>query len=347
MAGDINHFYQLIIEACNDPFIGYSQADRRSISLGVQYRTYCDCSSIESWGLTLSGFFANNPWFTTHNERSALQSIGFHQVELSGEWKPGDILWKPGHTEVVYQGRVTMGAHTDGIAFESQVSINNKAVSPGYYSECWRYQDGADPGKPVKTINRAVVSALCGNFWRESHVNPGMWEGTVEGAPGYGLGQWTGDRRTALSAWMDGHGYDRDNGDGQLEFLIVEGDWIDTASSPLHYDSLMDFLTTTETDIDKLTETYMRCWERPGIPALEERIEFAHKAYQYIGERGSDVVQWIKGNRYLSEDEALSNCVRVYQKLGLLLGGGGGEGWSNLLRYGCYRELYRKRYIWR
>lgn len=345
---DINHFYQLVIQACNDPNIGYSQSKRRTISLGVSYQTFCDCSSLPSWALTLSGFFSNNPWFTTANEISQIQRAGFVQVPINDEWKAGDILWKNGHTEIVYSGRITMGAHTDGVAFPQQVSINNKATSPSYYTSCWRYGNGADPGEPVKSIKLSVVSAISGNFWRESHVNPAMWEGLVIGGPGFGLGQWTGDRRTNLFNWMDSHGYSRDNGDGQIEFLIAEGDWIDTPSSPLHYDSLMDFLTTTETDIPKLTETYMRCWERPGVPALEERVAFAEKAYTWLNSHGGDKVDWIAGNRYLSEEEALNNTIRVYQKLGLLIGGGeGGQGWSNLLKYGCYRELYRRSYIWR
>lgn len=345
---DITNAYNLVIQACNDPYIGYSQANRRSISLGVSYRTYCDCSSLLSWALTLSGFYLDNPWFSTHNEISQLQKVGFNQSPLTGEWKPGDILWKPGHTEMVYSGRVTMGAHTDGIAFADQVSINGKATSPSYYTSCWRYQDGADPDKPVKTVSIAVVSALCGNFWRESHVNPSLWEGLVVGGPGFGLGQWTGDRRIALFTFMDSHGYDRADGDGQIEFLVEEGDWIDVPASPLHFDSLMDFLTTDNTDVAKLTETYMRCWERPGVPALEERVEFAQNCYTYLQSHGSDSVSWITGNRYLSEDEGLNNSVRVFQKLALIIGGStGGEGWSNLLRFGCYRELYRRRLIFR
>ena len=348
MAADINRFYQLVIQACQDPNIGYSQANRRSITLGASYRTYCDCSSLISWALTLSGFFADNPWFATSNMLGMIQSSGFRQVPLNGEWKPGDVLWKQGHTEVVYSGRVTMGAHTDGIAFADQVSINGKGTSPGYYTSCWRYLNGADPSEPVKTINLAVVSAVCGNFWRESHVNPSLWEGLVVGGPGFGLGQWTGDRRTALFEWMDSHGYDRADGDGQIEFLIEEGDWIDVSSSPLHFDSLMDFLTTDNTDVAKLTETYMRCWERPGVPALEERVEFAEKCYTWLQEHGSDSAEWITGNRYLSESEGLNNSIRVWQKLSLIIGGGtGGEGWSNLMRFGVARELYRRRYIWR
>lgn len=345
---DITKAYQLMVQACNDPNIGYSQSKRRTISLGVNYYTYCDCSSLISWALTGGGFFTNNPWFTTHNERAVLKNLGFEEVSLTGEWMPGDVLWKTGHTEVVYEGRVTMGAHTDGIAFADQVSINSKPTSPSYYESCLRYPEPVNPDPPVKTINLAVVAALCGNFWVESHVNPTVYEGLDPSGAGYGLGQWSFGRRDNLFAWMASHGYDKGDGDGQIEFLIYENEWIDKSASPLHFDSLMDWLTTDNTDIDKLTETYMVCWERPGVPALEERQDFAHQAYTYLQQHGSDKVNWITGNRYLSIPEALNNCIRVYQKLALIIGGDeGGEGWSNLLRWGIAREIYRRRLIWR
>lgn len=346
---DINLFYQLVIQACNDPFIGYSQARRTTISLGQSYRTYCDCSSLISWALTNSGFYTNNPWFATSNEISQLQRAGFTQVDLNSEWKPADVLWKQGHTEVVYQGRVTMGAHTDGITFADQVSINSKATSPSYYTSCWRYQNGATGEEPSVNISLFVASAIIGNWMRESTNNPGIWQSLTVGTGGYGLGQWSGSRRDDLFNWMDSHGYTSDNGDGQIEFFIEENDWSSTLSSPLAFNSLNEFLLSTSTDIDALTETFCNAWERAGVSALEERKKFAHQAYDYLIVHGTDTgVSWISGNRYLSEDEMLNNAILIYQKLSLLIGGTiGGQGWSNLLKYGCYRELYRRRYIWR
>lgn len=347
MAGDINKAYTLIIQACNDPNIGYSQSARRTISLGVSYHTFCDCSSIESWALTLSGFFENNPWFATGNQISQLKRIGFHEVPVGGNWNKGDILWRPGHTEMVYEGRVTMGAHTDGIAFPKQVSINEFASRPSEWVSCWRYQDGASGNVPVLNISIYVVAAIVGNWSRESNVNPGIWEGLTAGSGGYGLGQWTGERRENLFTYLNDHGYSQDSGDGQIMFFYEENDWASTASSPLPFENLEAFLTSDSTDIPALTETFMRAWERPGVPALEDRIAFAVKAYSYILEHSGDTVEWITGNRYLSEEEQLNNAVKCYQLLALGLNPDGGQGWSSLLRYGAARELYRRRYIWR
>lgn len=347
MAGDINRAFDLIVSACNDPNIGYSQARRTTISLGVTQKTYCDCSSLISWACALSGFAVNNPWFTTSNMRTYLTQWGFKKVDINGEWKPGDVVWKVRHTEMVHNDHVTMGAHTEGVAFADQVSINPKPTASNYYTEIYRFGDGATGGGGDPGISMYVVAAICGNFSRESTVNPGLWEGLTPGTGGFGLGQWTGGRRDNLFAWMDDHGYSRDDGDGQIEFLVAENEWQKESSQPLEFDSLTDFIMSTSTDIPALTETYMNAWERPGIPELEERIEFAEKALKHIQEHGNESATWIVSNSYLSEAERLNNVLCVWQKLGILFPGSGGQGWSGTLRHGAARELYRRRYIWR
>lgn len=341
----IKDAYNNVIAACNDPYVGYSQAKRRTITLGITTRTYCDCSSLLSWALTLGGFYSNNPWFSTHNERAQLKSVGFHEEPITGEWKRGDILWRAGHTEMVYENRVTMGAHTDGIAFEKQVSINEFASKPSEWTSCWRYKNGVDEDEPKFNVSIYVICAIVGNWSQESHVNPGLYEGFK--GPGFGLGQWSFERRTALEAWLPAHGYPLDSGKGQCEFFYDENEWQKSTSKPLKFDTLYDFLTTKITDIDALTETFMYAWERPGVLALQNRIDFAHKAYDYILEHGDEPVEWIVGNRYLSEAEQLNNAVAVYQALSLGSNPDGPEGFSNLLRWGIARELYRRRYIWR
>lgn len=188
-----------------------------------------------------------------------------------------------------------------------------------------------------------VVSAIGGNMWRESHVNPAMWEGLVVGGPGYGLCQWTGDRRTALFQYLNSVGLPNSDGDGQIDFLIVEDDWIDVSSSPLHYANLTQFLESSSTDISALTETFMKCWERPGVPALEERVQFAMKAFTWIQSHGNAPVDWIIGNRYLTEAEALNNMSRVWQKFNGSTPPQPGTGW----RYGAAREIIRRLIIHR
>lgn len=351
MAGNITTAYNYIIQACEDPHIGYSQSQRRTITLGLSYNTYCDCSSLISKALTVGGFYSNNPWFTTHNERAQLKALGFEEVPINDEWEPADILWRTGHTEMVYKGRVTMGAHTDGIAFAKQVSINDFASRPSEWESCWRYPNKTDPGKPTYNISLYVICAIVGNWSVESNVNPGIYEGLHNtgqyGSGGYGLGQWTFDRKISVFDYLKDNGYAVDSGDGQLNFFIAENDWQTSTSKPLKFNSLEEFLTTDNTDIAALTETFMYAWERPGVLALDRRIAFARKAYDYIQAHADDAASWIVGNRYLSEAEQLNNALLVYQWLSLGELPDGGEGFSNLLRWGVARELYRRRYIWR
>lgn len=189
-----------------------------------------------------------------------------------------------------------------------------------------------------------VAVAIIGNWKRESHVNPGLWESLTVGTGGFGLGQWTGTRRTALFEYLDSHGFARDDGNGQLEYFYVEEDWQAVSSRPLKFNSLPEFLASTSTDIAALTETFMWAWERPGVPELQERIDFANKALAYIREHINDPAEWIAKNAYLSEAEQLNNALCVYRVLttGQTPPTPGGT-WM----MGVYRELYRRRYIHR
>ena len=157
MAASLTDAYNYVIDACNDPNIGYSLSRRTTIQLGADHKTYCDCSSLMSKALTVGGYFKNNPWFTTSNETSQLKKAGWYQLPISGEWKAGDILWRPagfnghryGHTEMVYSGGNgkgrTMGAHTDSYAFAKQVSINGTTTTAKNYKSLWRAPGGDVP----------------------------------------------------------------------------------------------------------------------------------------------------------------------------------------------------------
>ena len=159
MPFDINMAYNLVIQACNDNFIGYSMSDLRStIKLGVTYRTYCDCSSLMSWACFNASAWSSNPWFSTGDEPTWLQQAGFTRMPAnSTPWQPGDILthsegWmSPGvpypdaHTEMVYQGTggmsgYTMGAHNSQVAFRDQVSIRTYISDSSYWQ--WLYRAG-------------------------------------------------------------------------------------------------------------------------------------------------------------------------------------------------------------
>ena len=157
MPFDINTAYNLCVQACLDNIIGYSQPQRTTIQLGVNYRTYCDCSSLMAWCCYNAGAWNSNPWFTTDNERQYLEAAGFTRFPANSvQWSAGDILTRSenynprGHTEMVYQaagiGGYTMGSHSKYLSdgserpFPDQVSINTFLTNVADWD--WIYKSG-------------------------------------------------------------------------------------------------------------------------------------------------------------------------------------------------------------
>ena len=323
---DINRAYSWAIETCNAPNVGYSQTYRNAQTVsGV---TYYDCSSFINYALLAGGFETptyapNSNAFTTYTEATELIRLGFTEVDASGEYLSGDIGLSSGHTEMCYQGGngkgIFMGAHTSNASLANQVSIGSSSGDATYqrsFPRLFRYGDGGATGYGSSIY---VVSALAGNAWRESHINPTL---SQIGGGAFGLFQWDGNRKTALLNWLSDNGYDNTNPNGQMQYLVVEDDWIGTFDG---ISSLTEFINSSSTDIESLTEAFCTCWERPSVPALEERIKFAYKAFSYIQLHANDtsIVTWeTEPMYYLSEKQALHNAVLMYRFYSA--GGGGG-----------------------
>lgn len=134
-------------------------------------------------------------------------------------------------------------------------------------------------------FTKETICGILGNMWRESHVNPNMSEeggGTTPAGAGAGLVQWT--PATELTKHMQS-GDRWNDGDFQMRVLIQElspanvnnggssyGQWYDTGQW-----TYASFVTST--DVAWSTECFMRCYERPGVLELAERIEYALKFY--------------------------------------------------------------------
>ena len=323
---DINRAYSWAIQTCNAPNVGYSQSYRNQQTInGI---TYYDCSSFINYALLAGGFETsdyapNNNAFTTYTEASELIRLGFTEVDANGEYLAGDIGLSSGHTEMCYQGGngkgIFMGAHTSNAPLANQVSIGSSSGDETYqrsFPRLFRYGEGGASGYGASIY---VVSALAGNAWRESHINPTL---SQIGGGAFGLFQWDGDRKTALLNWLNDNGYDDTSPTGQMQYLIVEGDWIGSFGGIY---SLEEFLTSTSTDVAMLTEAFCTCWERPGVPALDERINFANKALEFIriNANNTSIVDWeTEPMYYLSEGQALHNAVLMYRFYSA--GGGGG-----------------------
>ena len=132
-----------------------------------------------------------------------------------------------------------------------------------------------------KGYTKEAICGLLGNMWRESHVNPSLNE---VGGTGYGLTQWTPKSKLLTRLALLGLS---DNGDNQLKVLDRElTDGTNNSSSQFSqwYDVgqwTLDKFKTSK-DINYTTECFMRCYERPGVLHLEERIEYANKFFQDI-----------------------------------------------------------------
>lgn len=165
--------------------------------------------------------------------------------------------------------------------------------------------------------NLAVIAAICGNFYQESTVNPGVWEGLTPNNPGYGLGQWTDNppqvmRRTALFNWLDNNGFPRDSGEGQLQFLVYENLWIPSLIQPSAYNTLTDYFNSTSTNISDLVYEFMYHWEGINDGSYTTRYGAAIDFYNaFINDTGNRV-PWHSSNSYLRlEYESTDNALLI------------------------------------
>ena len=109
---------------------------------------------------------------------------------------------------------------------------------------------------------KQAAAGIVGNLQQESSLNPG--------APGGGLAQWIGSRWTALVAFAGQVGLSPHSAEGQFAFLTHE---IDTS-----YPGLKAQLNAASTPGEAAT-IFSNVYERPGIPALPNRIAYANAAY--------------------------------------------------------------------
>lgn len=181
-----------------------------------------------------------------------------------------------------------------------------------------------------------VISAMCGNFWGESSINPAIYESLYKfdgweytwkkvgnkGTGGYGLGQWTntgGDshgRLYKLNQYLTGRGLSMSDLQGQLDYITVENVWHKGTSyqKAVPYDTLSDFLNSSSTDLDSLTEAWMYCWEGIKTSDITNRKGYAKTCYDYITAHSTDPTPtYYYGNRFLSNDERKNNALAVYK----------------------------------
>ena len=178
-------------------------------------------------------------------------------------------------------------------------------------------------------VSKYVVAAMCGCWWRESTVNPAIWESLIPCAwnyeyeythrGGYGLGQWTNvgtsnGRLNKLHTWVTNNGYADGDGYGQLEYILVEGYWTNSAYSRLGYTNLTQFLTSSSTNLNDLVWDFLANWEGVAGNAYSQRLAWARQCLEYIELHQNDgnSYSWVAGNRYLSTAQTLNNVMVIY-----------------------------------
>jgi|GEM_PF-672458 len=132
-----------------------------------------------------------------------------------------------------------------------------------------------------KRLPEKSAAAIMGNIYQESSFDPNKIE--AGNRIGFGLFQWSYERRTQLEAY----GTDLQH---QLDFFWSEltGENTSLRGSTLQWidkrNFKLDNFLKGNGSVDELTEAFCVCWERAGTPLLEKRQAQANKYFsQYTG----------------------------------------------------------------
>lgn len=294
--------YEWAIETCNKANVGYSQDYREEKT--VNGITYYDCSSFIWYALKYGGIdvmkYSSSP-FTTATMPKILLSMGFVGFDpWNNDWKLGDIMWRSGHTEMVYDAvnKITMGAHSARLPLAEQVSVGksiNKSWTAGYRLESqivvpeeWKVKDkGPYNIDSDEAYNNALlvyailsekgwtlnaISAILGNIGAESGYNPWRWQSDIEGTltteRGYGLVQFSpgnkyiSDARAKVLEGYAPHYADHvgSQSDGTAQMIYVDL-YADYYATSSHPLSYSEFKASTDTP-EELAETWFYNYER-------------------------------------------------------------------------------------
>lgn len=131
-----------------------------------------------------------------------------------------------------------------------------------------------------------AIAGAIGNFVRESNLDP-----QATGTGGGGLVGWT--PLSNLTRWTSYYGYTWYDGEKQIEFInmgvycsgydadntpILNPQWLPGRVDGLSY---TDYKAMTQTP-EEMAELFMKGYEAPGVPALDERKANARKYYDFL-----------------------------------------------------------------
>lgn len=205
-------------------------------------------------------------------------------------WAPLDTdskmqLWKLNRKSVITYGSATtlygpIGNSTTGALTQTQKEKNATYI----------YDYLRDAG-----FTKSAACAALGNFERESHLNPAVWEtpGVTTGRnSGYGIAQWTPS--SYLLDWLTDVGFieaatadEIDDAarnsvqklmDAELAFLI----WSATLSGNYFYNYSFETFKNSNGSVKELAKIFAQNYERPDASEYTERQNNAQKWYNYF-----------------------------------------------------------------
>jgi hypothetical protein len=135
-----------------------------------------------------------------------------------------------------------------------------------------------------KGLSPVQSAAILGNLIWESGMDPTKQELHPRvGRGGYGIAQWTGDRRTALENTAKREGVDVSNLSFQLQYL-----WQELSTS--YQTTVLTPLKATS-DLTAATAIVLNNFEKPAVPNLSDRLPLAQKVLALYGKGVPDLTQ--------------------------------------------------------
>lgn len=127
---------------------------------------------------------------------------------------------------------------------------------------------------------KEAICGIMGNMARESKINPGLWEYPSTQTGAYGIVQW--DSAYNYIDWAIANGLEVENMTSQLMRIKWEFDnheqFYPSDESPMTFSQ---FVTSTQSP-ENLAKIFCWNYERAGVEAMSERIEWANYFYAVL-----------------------------------------------------------------